>query len=250
MYLDNKARDELKSMTKALGDVVNTFQKVEDNSKTILSRDKEVAAEIKLFKDLLLKTIESLAARLQVQNEGLQDEDIRDLMIEHGYLVDDSAEDLLEAKLDDAVLQQVKDSQEFKDLTAEFKLVSTKRELNNGTFVFDIGVPGVNFRGEEMKGTKYLLKAYADGQLRGVLKGSTEAGGGDARHYHIGKKFVSQTGDQVVLYRAMLKDIFARGKKKVANQTKVIAAQKEAFKEYLNRYYGPDSTPDDGNEGW
>ena len=48
----------------------------------------------------------------------------------------------------------------------------------------------------------------------------------------------------------MLKDIFARGKKKVANQTKVIAAQKEAFKEYLNRYYGPDSTPDDGNEGW
>lgn len=73
---------------------------------------------------------------------------------------------------------------------------------------------------------------------------------GDVRHYRIGKKFVSQTGDQVVLYRAMLKDIFARGKKKVANQTKVIAAQKEAFKEYVNRYYGPDSTPDDGNEGW
>jgi myosin heavy subunit len=254
MYLDNKARDELKSMTKALGDVVNTFQKIEDDSKTILSRDKEVAAEIKLFKDLLLKTIETLAARLQVQNEGLQDEDIRDLMIEHGYLVDDSAEDLLEAKLDNAVLQQVKDSQEFKDLTAEFKLVSTKRELDNGTLVFDIGVPGINFKGEEIKGTKFVLKAYADGQLRGQLRGVLKdyavSDGRDGRHFRIGKKFVSQTGDQVVLYRAMLKDILARGKKKVANQPKVIAAQKEAYKEYINRYYGPDSIPDDGNEGW
>ena len=149
------------------------------------------------------------------------------------------AEDLLEAKLDDAVLQQVKDSQEFKDLTAEFKLVSTKRELNNGTLVFDIGVPGVNFRGEEMKGTKYLLKAYADGQLRGVLKGSTEADGSEARHYRIGKKFVSQAGDQVMLYRAMLKDILARGKKKVANQTKMITARnEETFKEYINLYFG------------
>jgi myosin heavy subunit len=249
MYLDNKARDELKSMTKALGDVVNTFQKVEDDSKTILSRDKEVASEIKLFKDLLLKTIESLAARLQVQNEGLQDEDIRDLMIEHGYLADDSAEDLLEAKLDNAVLQQVKDSQEFKDLTAKFKLVSTKRELNNGTLVFDIGVPGISFQGEEIKGSTYLLKAYADGQIRAMLKGSILPYGGDDRHYRIGKKFVSQTGDQVVLYRAMLKDILERGRKKVANHPKALAAQKEAYKEIIKRNYGPDSIPDDGNEG-
>ena len=250
LYLDNKARIELKAMTKSIATVIASFEKIEGESKTILARDRDLYSEIALFKDLLKRTLDSMAARLQVQQEGMEDADIRDLMIEHGYLVDESAEELLEAKLADDVLQAVKDSQEFKDLVETFKLVSTKREQNNGTFVFDTGVPGINFRGEVMPKTSYLLKAYADGQVRAVLKGATEMGGGDARHYRLGKKFVSKAGDQVVLYRAMLKDILARGKKKAAGQEKAIATQKEAFKEYVERYYGHDSTPDDGNEGW
>ena len=214
----------------------------------MLSRDKEVATEIKLFKDLLQKTLDSLAARLQVQQEDLEDEDIADMMVEHGYLVVDSAEDLLQEKLSNEVLDQVKDAQEFKDLIETFKLVSTKRELNNGTLVFDTGVPGINFRGEAIPKTSYLLKAYADGQVRGVLKNGGQFG--EDAHYRLGKKFISKAGDQVVLYRAMLKDILGRAKKKVTNQEKAIASQKNAYKEYVQRTYGIDSIPDDGNEGW
>jgi hypothetical protein len=253
LYLDNKAREELKVLTHTLADVISAFEKAETKATTILKRDAEVASEVKLFKDLLQKTLESFAARLQIQVEGLEDDDIRDLMIEQGFLLDLlSAEELVEAKVGDEVLQQVKDSQEFKDLTAEFKFVSTKRNLNNGTLVFDIGLPQIDVTGEPIKSTSYLLKAYADGQVRAQIKGNQKTYDGidiAPSHYRVGKKFVSTTDDQVVLYRAMLKDILVRAKKKVANHAKAVAAQKEAFSKLqqatVQHNFGTDAEPDD-----
>jgi hypothetical protein len=233
MYLDNKARGELTKLTQDIAKVIASFADVETKAPTVISRDKEVADEIKLFKSLLQRTLDTLTARLSVQNEGLLDPAIKNIMLEHGYIEE---KPLLESKAMDELIAQVRETDEFKALVKKYPLVSTKRELGNGTLVFNTGVAGLDFQGEPLPKSAYLLKAYADGQIRAMMKN----GGSLGRdvHYRLGKKIVSKDGTMLPIYRAMLKEILERADKKVANAEQERQAQVKRYIAYLKGEFG------------
>lgn len=91
LYLDAKAKQELKDLIAGLKAAIADFEKLETKVPTILDRDEEVKKEIDLFKDLFAKTIESLSARL-ASAEGVKEAlDIKDLLIAEGVLLEGNA---------------------------------------------------------------------------------------------------------------------------------------------------------------
>lgn len=70
IYLDKKAQAELEQLVKRIKEVITDFEVIEKDASTIIKRDPEVAAEMKLFSDLLKKVIETLSVRLAASKEG------------------------------------------------------------------------------------------------------------------------------------------------------------------------------------
>jgi hypothetical protein len=238
LYLDNKAKEELIDLTKGIGGIITSFDKIESDAHTILSRDTEVQKEIQLFKDLLQKTFETLTARLNPQqSESLEDPRIKDMMIEHGYLEIDSVKLIMEAAESDDVIAQVLTSKEYQDAASKFKVVSTKRELAKGVISFDVGVKP--FDGLNDPKSKTVLKAFPDGQLKGVVTSN-----GEQHTYLLGLKIISSRKDQTILYRAMIKEIVRRGEDLKSNHE----GRMKEIESVLAKQLGSDAVKDDGQE--
>lgn len=73
MYLDNKAQAELKNMIDSIARLNHTLDGIEKEAPTVLSKDSEVKTAMGLLKDVLVKVIDQLSARIAVpsaQAEG------------------------------------------------------------------------------------------------------------------------------------------------------------------------------------
>ena len=73
MYLDNKAQAELKNMIDSIARINHTLEGIEKEAPTVLSKDTEVKTALGLLKDVLIKVIDQLSARIAVpsaQAEG------------------------------------------------------------------------------------------------------------------------------------------------------------------------------------
>ena len=78
IYLDQKAKIELKGLAKNLAKASDDFAKAEASAKTIIDRDKEVAKIMTIFKDAFKTTVDMINARMAsargAVTEGWEDE--------------------------------------------------------------------------------------------------------------------------------------------------------------------------------
>jgi predicted transcriptional regulator len=106
------------------------------------------------------------------------------------------------------IVKTIKNTAEFKKAAKLMKFISTPKELQNGTLVFDTAIPQPG----RFADTSYVLKIYADGQVREQVKNGKTYFGSPSSHYRIGKP---QThADPIIRYRDALNDIIAYYNKK------------------------------------
>ena len=131
------------------------------------------------------------------------------------------------------IYNKIKDTPEFKKASKVMKFVSTARQIKNGTLVFNTGIHGISGIGKENPNEVYLLKIYADGQIRAEMKGSVRS------HYKLGKPLVLRVGDtQLDLYKAMLDSVIKHFEKKSARYEKDKELQADRYKKQQEQLQG------------
>jgi len=235
VYKSARAKAELKNLIAGLKKIISEFEDMADDSSTILAADAEVKRELNLFKDVFINTINTLASRMAV-SEGLDgDEDtLKYMLTELGILTEEPI--TLQEALASEVMVQLKNLPEFKEAEKRMKFISSRVQLKNGTLVFDTGMHGLNSKGEEDPKSVYLLKIYADGQVRGELKGyrmkySNEMGSFSS-HYRLGKPVVGKT--EIDMYTKALVDVVKRYEKKKARYGREKEIIAKRYDEWMN----------------
>ena len=245
LYLDNKAQVELKKLLMGLGKLIQQFEDMQKKAPTIVSRDPDVAKELKHFDATFKSLIDTLSSRLVIK-EGLSDyNEIHQALVEMELY--DEEELLFEDKVDKDLMKEVMNTDEYKEAASLMKDITTKRHLANGTFMFDTGLaPKYRTR----VSARYVLKIYADGQVRGELRyersGKLKASSFNS-HYRLGKPIKGV--DELDMYRKALSDIVKRFKKKSGKyeevQQKIEKLQQETEAKIRSLEFGEDAVEDD-----
>lgn len=234
VYKTAKARAELKNLVAGLKKIIGEFEELSTESPTIIKADAEVKKELDLFKDVFANTIATLSSRMAVQ-EGIENNEaaIKYMLVELG-VIDEPAVSLTEAS-ESEELRKIFAMSSFKEAEKRMKFVSSRTQLNNGTLVFDTGMNGITWKGEEDPKSTYLLKIYADGQVRAELKGGKNYAGITGSHYRLGKPISGKTS--IEMYDKALADIVKRYEKKKARYGKekdIIAKRHQEWQDTLN----------------
>lgn len=92
IYLDQKAKAELKELTSGMKEAISDFAELEKKVPTLLKRDKEVADALTVFKDLFNKTLEIIGSRAAVTEGAVTMSEINDVLISEGLFLEGAAE--------------------------------------------------------------------------------------------------------------------------------------------------------------
>lgn len=76
MYLDNAAQAELKNMIDSIARLNHTLEGIEKEAPTVLEKDSEVKTALGLLKDVLVKVIDQLSARIAVPTAASEGRDV------------------------------------------------------------------------------------------------------------------------------------------------------------------------------
>lgn len=104
-------------------------------------------------------------------------------------------------------------SPEMKRVASKMKLISTLRELSNGTLVFDTGITVLHQNYGQRYRKTYLYKIYSTGQIRGEAYNSAER----RDHYKIGAPIIGAT--ELDMYKNALIEISKKYDRKVKNHS-------------------------------
>jgi hypothetical protein len=222
LYLDKKAQGELLTLLKGLKKALGDFEALEKDAPTIIKRDAEVAKEMEYFSQVFSHMIHTLGARLALSKGMTESEEIRDLMIEEGIM--DPSGRIINEAFSYGELEPVLRSHEFEEAQKAMKFISTHGQLKKGTLVFDTGISGANWAGEEEPHTSYVLKIYSDGQVRAEVRGHLSDG---PFHYKLGDRI---KGDNPTdMYKKALINVVERyNNKKARHKAELNIAQKAA----------------------
>lgn len=256
IYKSARAKAELKTLIDGLEDAILSFENLTKQTNTIISSDPEIRQELEIFKKTFEAMIISLTARQAVaENIETDDSAIKNMLVEMGVIVEDQLTLLEAEKVSPELIKDVMITAAFEEAAKRMKFISTATQLKNGTLVFDTGLNGIKNDGSEDPNSSYLLKIYADGQIRGELKGIKLARVNDgwtqgkpfnSSHYRLGKPITGK--NEAEMYKNALIDVVKRYEKKKARYGKekqIIADRFAEFNKVWNyANYGSEAEPD------
>lgn len=230
-YQDKKAKAELKAMMNKMKNVIDELDALVAAAPTLLKADKQLAKEMDYFRRVMLKMIATIASRKSLNENITEIDDISDMLFEEGLF--EAAPNMPYAKSRKIPSEEMKlilDSDEYKEVAKKMKDVTTNRQLKTGTFMFDTGI-AADYRGygEESYGN-YVLKIYADGQIRGEIRGGRNFSARGIAHYRLGKPIKSET--PVEMYKEAFKEMVRRYEEKVSKLGKT---DEDAFKSFMKK---------------
>lgn len=247
IYQDKKAQIELKNLVNTMRKILPMLGNMQDKSPTIMKLDKMVAKEFDIMYQIFTKTIQSLASRMAIK-EGIElnQSAMKDLMIAEGLLDETSI------RLDEALknnygdISKVLKLNEFANATSKMAFISTHSELKEGTLVFDTGIKGINYLGEEVTGSKFIFKIKKSGQVYAEVKGIYQESN-VPQVYRLGESIEGET--QVDVYKKALVNVAQRYEKKIARHPHELALMKSQYHEWNSSVAkfngGADSIEDD-----